>query len=237
MPKIWGNFLDFEGKLCYLAFIRGIEHPKVDHRELGPGKRGENPCLTETSKVAAKSPFFGWGRNDRRNESRNKKGNQGPVGAFYSPPGVPVARSGPGLERQPGLRTGERLSGGGQVLEPAGEAGGAGQPGINGDGLQPRDFTYVGNVAAANLLALAHPKAGPCNIGTSRETYILTIYLLLPKTDRLPLGTGSCPCQTRGTAPQCPELGSGPGITGLTAPAPAWKKAWPGRWPRLGSDS
>ncbi|MBI4796335.1 MAG: NAD-dependent epimerase/dehydratase family protein, partial [Deltaproteobacteria bacterium] len=62
------------------------------------------------------------------------------------------------------------------------------QPVINGDGLQTRDFTYVGDIAAANLLALAHPEAGIFNIGTGRETDILTIYLLLQKLTGSPLG-------------------------------------------------
>lgn len=62
------------------------------------------------------------------------------------------------------------------------------QPVINGDGLQTRDFTYVGDIAAANLLALSHPGAGIFNIGTGRETDILTIYLLLQKLTASPLG-------------------------------------------------
>jgi UDP-glucose 4-epimerase len=53
------------------------------------------------------------------------------------------------------------------------------QPVINGDGLQTRDFVYVGDVVAANLLALDYPRAGVFNIGTGRETDILTIYLKL----------------------------------------------------------
>jgi UDP-glucose 4-epimerase len=53
----------------------------------------------------------------------------------------------------------------------------AGQQGvINGDGLQTRDFVFVGDIVAANLLALDHPEAGIFNIGTGRETDIVTIY-------------------------------------------------------------
>lgn len=51
------------------------------------------------------------------------------------------------------------------------------QPVINGDGLQTRDFVYVGDIVAANLLALEYPQAGTFNIGTGKETDILTIYL------------------------------------------------------------
>ncbi|MGB7913505.1 MAG: NAD-dependent epimerase/dehydratase family protein [Desulfobaccales bacterium] len=46
---------------------------------------------------------------------------------------------------------------------------------INGDGLQTRDFVYVADVVAANLLALNYPSAGVFNIGTGQETDICTI--------------------------------------------------------------
>ncbi len=55
------------------------------------------------------------------------------------------------------------------------------QPIINGDGLQTRDFVFVGDIVAANLRALEYPEAGVFNIGTGRETDILTIYLKLQK--------------------------------------------------------
>jgi UDP-glucose 4-epimerase len=53
------------------------------------------------------------------------------------------------------------------------------QPIINGDGLQTRDFAYVGDVVAAILLALDYPQGGIFNIGTGRDTDILTVYLKL----------------------------------------------------------
>ncbi len=62
------------------------------------------------------------------------------------------------------------------------------QPIINGDGLQTRDFVYVGDVVAANLLALEHPRPGIFNIGTGLETDILTIYLKLQQITGSPLG-------------------------------------------------
>lgn len=62
------------------------------------------------------------------------------------------------------------------------------QPIINGDGLQTRDFVYVGDVVAANLQALDYPHSGTFNIGTGRETDILTIYLELQKLASSPLG-------------------------------------------------
>jgi len=62
------------------------------------------------------------------------------------------------------------------------------QPLINGDGLQTRDFVYVGDIVAANLKALDYPQAGIFNIGTGRETTILAIYLELQKLAASPQG-------------------------------------------------
>jgi UDP-glucose 4-epimerase len=62
------------------------------------------------------------------------------------------------------------------------------QPVINGDGLQTRDFVYVADVVAANLLALDYPQAGVFNIGTGRETDILTIYRQLQRLAGSTLG-------------------------------------------------
>lgn len=62
------------------------------------------------------------------------------------------------------------------------------QPLINGDGLQTRDFVYVADVVAANLLALDYPRSGTFNIGTGHETDILTIYLKLQELAHSPLG-------------------------------------------------
>jgi UDP-glucose 4-epimerase len=62
------------------------------------------------------------------------------------------------------------------------------QPRINGDGLQTRDFIFVGDIVAANLLALTYHQAGTFNIGTGKETNILTIYLQLQELMGSPLG-------------------------------------------------
>ena len=62
------------------------------------------------------------------------------------------------------------------------------QPIINGDGLQTRDFVYVEDVVAANLQALNYPHSGTFNIGTGRETDILTIYLKLQELAHSALG-------------------------------------------------
>jgi UDP-glucose 4-epimerase len=50
------------------------------------------------------------------------------------------------------------------------------QPIINGDGLQTRDFVFVGDVVRANVLALKHEKSGCYNVGTGIETDIVTLF-------------------------------------------------------------
>jgi UDP-glucose 4-epimerase len=45
-------------------------------------------------------------------------------------------------------------------------------PVIRGDGAQTRDFTYVGDVVAANVLGLNSTVTGALNVGTGRETAI-----------------------------------------------------------------
>jgi len=51
---------------------------------------------------------------------------------------------------------------------------------IYGDGEQSRDFTYVGDCAAANLLALEHPQAnGIYNVGTGAPTTVNEIFAAL----------------------------------------------------------
>jgi UDP-glucose 4-epimerase len=48
---------------------------------------------------------------------------------------------------------------------------------INGDGLQTRDYVYVGDVAAANLMALERPEvSGAFNIGTGAETSVVALF-------------------------------------------------------------
>ena len=69
------------------------------------------------------------------------------------------------------------------------------QPRINGDGLQTRDFVFVGDIVAANLLALDYPRAGAFNIGTGRETDILTVYRQLQELVGSPLGPAHGPAK------------------------------------------
>jgi UDP-glucose 4-epimerase len=52
-------------------------------------------------------------------------------------------------------------------------------PTINGDGKQTRDYVYVEDVVAANLLALESSRTGSFNIGTGKETDVNAICRLL----------------------------------------------------------
>jgi UDP-glucose 4-epimerase len=49
-------------------------------------------------------------------------------------------------------------------------------PIIYGDGLQTRDYVYVEDVARANLLALNSNAIGCLNIGTGKETDVITLF-------------------------------------------------------------
>jgi len=55
------------------------------------------------------------------------------------------------------------------------------QPVINGDGLQTRDYVFVEDVTAANVLALETTGTGAFNIGTSIETSVNSIFELVNK--------------------------------------------------------
>ena len=70
--------------------------------------------------------------------------------------------------------------------DPKGEAGviaifagrllGGEQPLVFGDGTQTRDYTFVGDIVAANLTAAEHPDAsGAYNIGTGVESSVLDV--------------------------------------------------------------
>jgi UDP-glucose 4-epimerase len=50
------------------------------------------------------------------------------------------------------------------------------RPTIYGDGRQTRDYTFVGDIVAANLAAAAHPEAhGEYNVGTGVESTVLDV--------------------------------------------------------------
>jgi len=53
------------------------------------------------------------------------------------------------------------------------------QPVINGDGLQTRDYVYVGDVAQANFLGLTHDKNDVFNVGTGVESDVNRLFGIL----------------------------------------------------------
>jgi UDP-glucose 4-epimerase len=53
---------------------------------------------------------------------------------------------------------------------------------INGDGLQTRDYVYVGDIVQANLAALGKNGFAIYNVGTGRETSVVELYGLLAST-------------------------------------------------------
>ena len=69
--------------------------------------------------------------------------------------------------------------------DPLGEAGviaifcgkvvGGGRPTVFGDGLQTRDYAFVGDVVEANLLAAESNADGAFNVGTGQETTVLDL--------------------------------------------------------------
>lgn len=63
------------------------------------------------------------------------------------------------------------------------------QPRVNGDGLQTRDYTYVGDVVRANLAALGRKGFEVFNVGTGVETDVNTLYEAI----RTALGAGPEP--------------------------------------------
>jgi UDP-glucose 4-epimerase len=55
------------------------------------------------------------------------------------------------------------------------------RPTVFGDGLQTRDYVYVGDVVAANLAAAQASATGPFNIGTGQQTSVLDLVEALRK--------------------------------------------------------
>ncbi len=82
------------------------------------------------------------------------------------------------------------LGEGGVIAIFCGKALHGGRPTVFGDGLQTRDYVYVGDVVAANLAALDSRLEGSVNIGTGRETTVLELIdalrVLRPGADLAP---------------------------------------------------
>ncbi len=77
-----------------------------------------------------------------------------------------------------------------------------GQPVINGDGKQTRDYVYVGDVARANVDALAYGGSATFNVGTGVETDVNTLFRILREA------TGSACKETHGEAKKGEQMRS-----------------------------
>jgi UDP-glucose 4-epimerase len=64
---------------------------------------------------------------------------------------------------------------------------------INGDGKQTRDFTFVKDIARANVLALESDAVGIFNVGTGVPTDINTIHDILTELTDYKLGVEHAP--------------------------------------------
>ena len=89
--------------------------------------------------------------------------------------------------------------------DPHGEAGvvaiflekllSGGEPVVNGDGEQTRDYVHVSDVARMNALALEGTMQGALNVGTARETSVLTLFRLLAQLTGVTRAPGHRPPQ------------------------------------------
>lgn len=67
------------------------------------------------------------------------------------------------------------LGEGGVIAIFSGRIRGGARPTVFGDGKQTRDYTYVGDIVAANLLSVERQTTGCYNIGTGVETSVLEL--------------------------------------------------------------
>ena len=105
---------------------------------------------------------------------------------------------------------------------------------INGDGGQTRDYTYVGDVVQAVLLAAAlrvEDRLPILNIGTGLETSVTDLVTILQDDRRPAAPVPARAGQARGAAPQRP--GRRPSPSGSSAGGRRWTSgpAWNGRSP------
>jgi UDP-glucose 4-epimerase len=90
--------------------------------------------------------------------------------------------------------------------DPLGEAGviaifcgtlrAGGRPTVFGDGLQTRDYIFVGDVVAAMLAAADSETTGPINVGTGIETDVLELIRALADLDDVPFEPEFAPPRT-----------------------------------------
>ena len=91
-----------------------------------------------------------------------------------------------------------------------------GQPAvINGDGEQTRDYTYVEDVAAANVRALERPDvSGPVNIGTGLETSVNELFARLCRAGDLRAEPARAPARPGEQRRSCLAVGRAARVLG-----------------------
>ena len=159
--------VNVEGTINVLEACRRAEVGRVVNTSSGGAIYGEGKILPagEDHPIAPEAPY-----------GQSKFAAEGYCELFHRLHGVPTTS----------LRYGNVY---GPRQDPLGEAGviaifcgkllEGGTPTVFGDGLQTRDYVFVGDVVAANLAAADAGITGPVNIGTGAETSVLDIVSVL----------------------------------------------------------
>ena len=79
-------------------------------------------------------------------------------------------------------------------------------PTINGDGKQTRDYVFVGDVVRANVAALETSHIGGINIGTGRETDVVTLCRMLQQRAHSKVEAVHGPAKTGEQLRSCLEI-------------------------------
>jgi UDP-glucose 4-epimerase len=74
---------------------------------------------------------------------------------------------------------------------------------VFGDGLQSRDFIYVGDIARANVAALLSPQCGMCNVATGQQINLLGLIELLGQLTNSHLAPQHLPAKTEDIRYSC----------------------------------
>jgi UDP-glucose 4-epimerase len=155
--------INVEGTINVLEAARGAEVPRVINTSTGGAIYGEGKVIPapEDHPVAPEAPY-----------GLSKFCAEGYCALFTRLHGLSTMS----------LRYGNVY---GPRQDPLGEAGviaifcgkllEGGRPTVYGDGLQTRDYVYVGDVVEANLLAAESDLSGALNIGTGIQTTVLDL--------------------------------------------------------------
>lgn len=76
-------------------------------------------------------------------------------------------------------------------------------PMVFGDGLQSRDFIFVGDIAHANLAALLSPQCGVCNVSTGQQINLLNLIHLLEQLTNCHLPPQHLPAKAEDIRDSC----------------------------------